>query len=80
MRDLESLFRQRLDRAVRDGELPGNTDTLALASFLLAMTRGLAALHRGCGGIRAVMRARRAMMQILRVPPVKVRAAGVIVK
>ena len=74
MRDLERLFRRRLDRAVDEGELPGNTDTLSLASFLLAMTRGLATLHRGYGGIAAVMRARRTMMQILKSPPVKTRA------
>ena len=71
MRDLESLFRQRLDRAVREGELAGNTDTLSLASFLLAMTRGLAALNRGYGDVRAVVRAKRTMMQILRAPPLK---------
>ena len=75
MRDLENLFRRRLDRAVQDGELLGDTDTLSLASLLLALTRGLAALHRGYGDVRAVTRARRAMMQILRVPPVKTRAA-----
>ena len=69
MGDLERLFRQRLDRAVRDRELPANTDTLGLASFLLAMTRGLAALHRGYGDIKAVMRAKRTMMQILQAPP-----------
>ena len=71
MRELDSLFRQRLERAVRERELPGNTDTLSLASFLFAMTRGLAALHRGYGDIRAVARAKRTMMQILRVPPRK---------
>ena len=75
MRALESLLRRRLDRAVSDRELPGNADTLSLASFLLAMTRGLAALHRGFGDVKAVVRARRAMMQILKAPPVKVRAA-----
>lgn len=73
MRDLEYLFHARLDRAVGDGELPGNTDTLSLASFLLAMTRGLAALHRGYGDLKAVVRARRTMMQILQVPPLKAR-------
>ena len=75
MRELESLLRRRLDRAVRDGDLPANTDTLSLASFLLAMTRGLAALHRGYGDVKAVMRAKRTMMQILQAPPVKRRAA-----
>lgn len=76
MRELESLLRRRLDRAVRDGELPANADTLSLASFLLAMTRGLAALHRGYGDVSSVMRARRAMMQILESPPLKGRLQG----
>ena len=71
MRELEVLFRKRLDRGVRERELPANTDTLSLASFLIAMTRGLAVLHRGYGDIRAVVRAKRTMMQILRAPPVK---------
>ena len=71
MRHLEALFRQRLERAVRKRELPGNTDTQSLASFLLTMTRGLAVLHRGYGDIRAVMRAKRTMMQLLRAPPLK---------
>lgn len=75
MRELEGLLRRRLDRAVRDGDLPGNADTPSLASFLLAMTRGLAALHRGYGDVKAVLRARRAMIQVLRAPPLKVRAA-----
>ena len=74
MRDLESLLRRRLQRAVRDGELPANTDTLSLASFLLAMTRGLAALHRGYGDVKAVTRARRTMMRILQSPPLKARS------
>lgn len=69
MRELEGLFRKRLDRAVRDGELPPRTDTSSLASFLVAMSRGLAALHRGQGNVRAVLRARRSMMQILQAPP-----------
>lgn len=75
MRELESVFRQRLQRAVAEGELPRTTDTASLASLLLAMTRGLAALHRGYGDVRAVRRAKQAMMQILRAPPRKSGAA-----
>ena len=73
MRDLESLIRRRLDQAVQEGDLPEHADTSSMASFLLAMTRGLAALHRGYGDIKAVMRAKRAMMQILHVPLMKAR-------
>ncbi len=75
MQELETLFRQRLDRAVREGELPRATDTLSLASLLLAMTRGLAAMHRGYGNVRAVKRAKRGLMQILQVPQRKGRTA-----
>ena len=71
MRELEVLFRRRLDRGVRERELLANTDTLSLASFLIAMTRGLAVIHRGYGDVRAVVRAKRTMMQILRAPPIK---------
>ena len=78
MRELESLLHRRLDHAVRDGELPANTDTLSLASFLLAMTRGLAALHRGYGDVKAVMRAKRAMMKILQAPPEKARTSSLV--
>src|SRR5258708_12875249 len=42
MRDLESLFRQRLDRAVQEAELAGNTTTFPFATFLPAITDGLA--------------------------------------
>ncbi len=67
----ETILERRLKRAVRDGELPARTDTRALASLFLAMTRGLAALHRGYGDTKAVKRARRAMMQILKAPPLR---------
>lgn len=75
MQELETLFRQRLQRAVAEGELPRTTDVSSLASLLLAMTRGLAALHRGFGDVRAVRRAKQAMMQLLETPPLKGRAA-----
>lgn len=68
---LEQLFEQRCRRAVGDGELPERTDTAALASLFLAMTRGLAALHRGYGDTLAAERARQAMMRILEAPPLK---------
>ena len=67
----ERAFERRFRQAVRDGELPTNTDTRGLASLVLAMTRGLAALHRGYGDTKSVERARRAMMQVLKAPPMK---------
>lgn len=69
---LERRFEERCDRAVADGELPENTDTAALASFFLAVTRGLAVLHRGYGDVAAVRRAVRTMRGILDCPPVRV--------
>jgi AcrR family transcriptional regulator len=75
MRELETLFRKRLQRAVAEGELPRTTDVSSLASLLLAMTRGLAALHRGYADVRAVRRAKQAMMQLLKAPPLKGRMA-----
>lgn len=67
----EAAFASRCEQAVRDGELPAATDIPALASLFLAMSRGLAAMHRGYGNTEAVARARRAMMQILKAPPLK---------
>lgn len=71
MLGLERLFQERCDRAAAAGELPQNTDTAALASFFLAMTRGLAVLHRGYGDVAAVRRAVGAMRGILDRPPLK---------
>ena len=71
MLGLERLFQERCDRAAAAGELPQNTDTAALASFFLAMTRGLAVLHRGYGDVAAVRRAVAAMRGILDRPPLK---------
>ena len=67
----ERAFERRCRQAVRDGELPTGTDTCGLASLFLAMTRGLAALHRGYGDTKSVERARHAMMQVLKAPPLK---------
>ena len=53
------------------GELPAETDTEALASFLLAMTRGLAALHRGYDDTAVAEQAARAISQVLKAPPLK---------
>lgn len=72
MLGLERLFEDRCDRAVAEGELPADTDTAALASFFLAMTRGLAVLHRGYGDVAAARRALRAMRGVLACPPLKV--------
>lgn len=66
---IETAMRVRCERAVVDGQLPADTDVAAVASFLQVMTRGLAAVHLGYGDVAAVERATRAMMQILKAPP-----------
>lgn len=69
--NMRTAMKLRSDRAVADGELPAETDTEALASFLLAMTRGLAALHRGYDDTAVAEQAARAISQVLKAPPLK---------
>ena len=44
---MRDAFIARCEQAVRDGELPAHTDCSAVASMLLAMTRGIIVLNRG---------------------------------
>lgn len=60
-----SALRTRCDRAVRNGELPPDTDTEALASLFLAVMRGLPALNRGFGDLRSGALAVKALLQML---------------
>lgn len=64
-----SALRARCDRAVRDGELPPDTDTEALASLFLAVMRGLPALNRGFGDLRSAALAVKALLQMLACAP-----------
>jgi TetR/AcrR family transcriptional repressor of nem operon len=62
-------LRARCDRAVREGELPPNTDTEALASLFLAVMRGLPALNRGFGELSSCALAVKALLQMLTSAP-----------
>lgn len=67
---LERAFIERCERAVEDCELPPDTDLRAIAQFLVAVARGIAALHRGSGGqIEPVRNAVRAALCVLDAPP-----------
>ncbi len=65
----EAALLERCKKAMTDGDLPLETDCEAVASFLLAMTRGLAAIQRGYGNVEAVLRAKHAMIEMLKAPP-----------
>lgn len=64
-----TALRVRCDRAVRDGDLPPDTDTEALASLFLAVIRGLPALNRGFGDLSCSALAVKALLQMLTSPP-----------
>ncbi|MEM7774312.1 MAG: TetR/AcrR family transcriptional regulator [Pseudomonadota bacterium] len=44
---MRAVFESRCARAVRDGQLPRDTDCFALSTTMLALTRGIAVLNRG---------------------------------
>ncbi|MCC4248026.1 MULTISPECIES: TetR/AcrR family transcriptional regulator [Microbacterium] len=46
---LHDRLRRRLDQGVRDGDLPAATDTDALATYFLAVLRGMSGLARDGG-------------------------------
>src|SRR5262245_27539265 len=69
LRQWADALRARCDRAVRDGELPPDTDTEALASLFLAVMRGLPALNRGLGDLSASALAVKALLQMLTAAP-----------
>jgi AcrR family transcriptional regulator len=54
--EVHRRLRDRLDRGVRDGDLAAGTDTEALASFLVAVMRGMSGCARD-GGTAAEVRA-----------------------
>jgi TetR/AcrR family transcriptional regulator, transcriptional repressor for nem operon len=64
-----TALRARCDRAARDGELPPDTDTEALAALFLAVMRGLPALNRGLGDLSASALAVKALLQMLTAAP-----------
>ncbi|MDF9714959.1 MULTISPECIES: TetR/AcrR family transcriptional regulator [unclassified Nocardioides] len=49
--ELHRRLQERLDRGVRDGDLPPDTRTEALASFLVAVLRGMSGCARDGGTI-----------------------------
>jgi len=67
MRDLDALFRSAWSGPFGSASCLG-TRTRSRWRASARDDEGLAVLHRGCGDIRAVMRAKRTMMQILRAP------------
>ena len=69
LQDWADALQARCERAVRDGELPTDTDTEALASLFLAVMRGLPALSRGFGDLRSCALAVKALLQILTCAP-----------
>ena len=65
----EVALRARCDRAVRDGELPPDTDTEAVASLFLTVIHGLPALNRGLGDLRCCALSVKALLQMLKAAP-----------
>lgn len=53
---LHDKIQQRLERGVREGDLPASTDTATLATYLVAVLRGMSGLARD-GGTRDEVRA-----------------------
>jgi hypothetical protein len=41
-----NAFRERFDRAQRDGDLPADVDTQALASYIVALSNGISVQAR----------------------------------
>lgn len=62
---MNATFKARCDKAVETGELPVGTDTQALASMLLAMSRGIAVIGRGHSDIQMARQAVVGMLALI---------------
>jgi len=65
------LLDERFAQAVRDKELPKNTDTAALTALFFVVSRGLGNLHKNDEDIRVMRNALKAAMTILDNPPLR---------
>ena len=73
-REMAGLKRRlflRFEQAVSDGQLPADTDSDALASLFLALTRGVAVLHRGSSDHASIASALKAAGALINNPPRK---------
>jgi AcrR family transcriptional regulator len=71
MNRLQALLHARFERALKEGELPPDTDTDALTGLFLVLSRGLAVLHHGQEDMRILRQALTAALAILDAPPRK---------
>lgn len=72
--DLRRRVKDRLDRGVRDGDLPPNTSTGQLATFLVAVMRGMSGSARDGGTVEELLEIAAAAMAAL--PPRPADGAG----
>lgn len=69
MNRLQALLQARFERALNEGELPQDTDTDALTSLFLVLSRGLAVLHHGQEDMHILRQALTAALAVLDAPP-----------
>ncbi|MFW6773496.1 TetR/AcrR family transcriptional regulator [Nocardioides sp. CPCC 205120] len=67
--ELHRRLQERLDRGVRDGDLPPDTRTEALASFLVAVLRGMSGCARDGGTIDDLLAIAETAMAAFPAPP-----------
>ena len=68
---LKQQLLKRFEQAVKDGQLPDRTDCETLASLILAVTRGVAVIHRGSGDETTISNALNGVLALLENPPLK---------
>jgi AcrR family transcriptional regulator len=66
---LRRRIRERLDRGVRDGDLPPDTSTDQLATFLVAVMRGMSGSARDGGTVEELLAIAATAMAALPPPP-----------
>lgn len=67
--DLRRRIRDRLDRGVREGDLPPDTSTDQLATFLVAVMRGMSGSARDGGTVDELLAIAATAMAALPAPP-----------
>jgi TetR/AcrR family transcriptional regulator, transcriptional repressor for nem operon len=67
--ELQAVFAETLDQAIRDGQLPDDTDTAVTAATLLVWMQGLAVVGKAYGDAAQLRRIAASVAMLLRNPP-----------
>ena len=62
---LREAFQTRIEQAIQDGQLPGDTDCQKISAVLVSQTRGIAVLNLGTGDVRMAKQSVEGLLQLL---------------